>query len=119
MPRKQTKGGVLEVSDICTSTLDSRIKAIFKYLPVMGTKVTKGCIKEKRYSICSLHVHLKGTYDRNELDYREGPSATLHGIDPTKDGFKKDMSMQMACTLYGNQEDCNCKGNCSLLSRCA
>jgi hypothetical protein len=27
--------------------------------------------------------------------------------------------MQKACTLYSNQEHCNCKGNCSLLSKCA
>jgi hypothetical protein len=120
--KKADKGGrkkVLEVNDICTLTLDSRIKAIFKYLPVMVTKVTEGCNKEKRYSICSLHGHLKGTYDRNELDYRDNHSAALHGINPTKDGFKKGMSLQIACTLYGNQKHCNCKGNCSLLSRCA
>jgi hypothetical protein len=49
---KWGKKEVLEVKDICTLTLDSRIKAIFKYLPVMVTKVTEGCNKEKRYSIC-------------------------------------------------------------------
>ncbi len=58
--KKADKGGrkkVLEVNDICTLTLDSRIKAIFKYSPVMVTKVTEGRNKEKRYSICSLHGH--------------------------------------------------------------
>jgi hypothetical protein len=117
---KRGRKKVLEDNNIiCTLTLDSRIKAIFKYFPVRATKVTKGCNKEKRYSTCSLHGHLKGTYDRNDLDYRESHSAALHGIDPSKYGFKNKLSLQQACTLYSYQEHCNCKGNCSLLSRCA
>ncbi len=49
--KKADEGGrkeVLQVNDICTLTLDSRIKAIFKYLPVMVTKVTEWCNKEKK-----------------------------------------------------------------------
>ena len=54
-----------------------------------------------------------------ELHFREGHSAVLHGIDPTREGFQKNLTIQKACSLYSNQEHCNCKGNCSLLSRCA
>ncbi len=60
-------------------------------------------------------MDLKGTFDRMELHFREGHSAVLYGIGPTKEGFQKKMTLQKACTLYS----CNCKGNCSLLSRCA
>jgi hypothetical protein len=66
-----------------------------------------------------LYTWTLSTYDRNEQNLRESHSAALHGIDPTKDGFKKGMSLQHTCTLYSNKEHCNCKGNCSLLSCCA
>ncbi len=115
MNRKQ----VLEVNDVFTLTLDQRIKSIFKYLPVMVTKVTEGKNKDFKYYICSTDGHLKGTFDRMELHFREGHSAVLHGIDLTTEGFQKKLTLQKACTLYSNQEHCRCKGNCSLLSRCA
>ncbi len=48
-----------------------------------------------------------------ELHFREGHSAVLHGIDPTKEGSKKNLTLQQACSLYSNYEHCNCKVNCS------
>jgi hypothetical protein len=120
--KKTDKGNrkkVLEGNDICTMTLDPKMKSMFKYLPVMITKVSEGKNKDIRYSICFIGGHLKGTFDRMELHYREGHSAVLHGIDPTKEGFQKNLTLKKVCTLYSNQEHFNCKGNCSLLSRCA
>jgi hypothetical protein len=99
--------------------LGRKIKSIFKFLPVMITKVSKGKKKDMRYLICSTDGHLKGTFDTMELHFRQGPSAVLHGIDPSREGFQKNLTIQKAYSLYSNQEHCNCRGNCSLLSRCA
>jgi hypothetical protein len=82
---------VLEVNDVCALTLDQKIKSIFKYLPVMVTKVPEGKNKDIKYYICSTDGHLKGTFDRMEMHFREGHSALLHGIDPAKEGFQKKL----------------------------
>jgi hypothetical protein len=44
-----------------------------------------------------------------ELNFREGHSAVLHGIDPTREGFQKHLTLQRACTLYSKKEHCNLK----------
>ncbi len=69
-PDKGNRKQVLEVNDVCTLTLDQKIKSIFKYLPVMVTKVTEGKNKEMKYFICSTDGHLKDTFDRMELHFR-------------------------------------------------
>jgi hypothetical protein len=44
------------------------------------------------YTICSTDEYLKGTFDRIERHFREGHSAVVHGIDPTKEGFMKNLT---------------------------
>ncbi len=80
---------------------------------IHGIKVARG---GNRYRICSSEGHLRGTYDRNELAPRKGQTAVMQGIDPSKEGFKKNISVQEACNYYGTMEHCNCKGDCSRFS---
>ncbi len=82
------------MNDICTLTLDSRIKAFFRYLPVRVTKVTEGLNKEKGYTICSLYGHLTGSYDRKELDYR---------------GVIQLLYMELIQQKMGSRKVCHCR----------
>jgi hypothetical protein len=42
----------------------------------------------------------------------------MQSIDPSKEGFKKNISVQEACNYYGTIEHCNCKGDCNSLFQC-
>lgn len=83
---------------------------------IHSVKVTCG---GNHYKLCSSEGHLRHTFDRNELGPRKAQTAVMQGIDPTKEGFKRNISVQEACSSYGSMEHCNCKGDCSNLSRCA
>jgi len=83
---------------------------------VTGLKVTQN---GNRYSVCTKHGYLKGTYNRNELAPKRVYTAEMQGIDEKCPGFREQMSIQDACNAYANMEHCNCKENCETLVRCA
>ena len=98
--------------------IDARIKSSIKQLPVMVTSV-KVVRNGNRYSICTKHGHLKGTYDRNDLVPRKGHTSEMQGINEKYPGFRRQMIIQDACNAYSKMEHYNCKGNCETLARCA
>jgi hypothetical protein len=115
--QKKTEGArkeVLEVDDVCTLILEGNIKAPFPYLPCMITNVSKN-----RYSICTRDGHIKGTFNRNQLDFRSTYIGSILGIDTSVEGFRTNMSVQEACNVYGQEVSCSCKGDCNILSCCS
>ncbi len=56
----------------------------------------------------------KGTFNRNQQDYRPTYNEPILGIDTCIDGFGKNMSVQEACNIY--EQEVSCKGDCKILS---
>jgi hypothetical protein len=84
----------LEVNEVCTLILEGKAKAPFPYLACMITNVMKN-----RYSLCTRDGHLRGTFNRNQLDYRPTYNGSILGIDTYMEGFRKNMSVQEACKI--------------------
>jgi hypothetical protein len=66
-----------------------------------------------RYSISTREGHLRGTFIRNQLNFRPIYNADFFGVNTSVENFKADMTAQEACNIYGNEVTCGCKGDCS------
>jgi hypothetical protein len=112
--QKKTEGvrkQVLEVDDIYTLILEGNVKAPLPYLPCMMMTVAKS-----RYSTCTRDGHLKGTFNRNQLDFKPTYVGSILGIDTSVEGFRTNMSVKQACNIYGQEDSSSYKGDCNILS---
>jgi hypothetical protein len=108
---------VLEIDDICTLVLEGNVKTPFPYLSCMINSVTTSG-NSVRYNIYTSDGHLRGTFNRNQLNHRPTYNAQILSIDTSVENFKINITVQEACNHDGNEVSCGCKEDCSTSSRC-
>jgi hypothetical protein len=80
----------LEVDIICTLSTESVKKIFLKFLPVLVTGVaTTMKWNETKYLVATKHGHIKGSFSRGQLHYREQFTAEMLQINTEVEGFKK------------------------------
>jgi hypothetical protein len=86
----------LEVGDICTLSNESLKKIYFKFLPVLVKGVTTAMkCNGTKYLVASKHQHIKGSFSRGQLHYREQYTVKMLQINTEVQVFKK-LSLQEA-----------------------
>jgi len=113
----------LDIGDVCTIKVKGNTRAAtdFCRLPVMVTKVIMNSADNKRYHVCSKDGHLAKSLYRNELMYLGDFTKSMLGIDASKKGFRKKLTVIEASALnniQGGASCCQCKGNCAMNTRC-
>ncbi len=66
-----------------------------------------------------MHGFMKGTFIAQQLACWEGYTAEKIQILSAQLDKSKPISIQQACTAFGGQASCTCKGDCSKISRCS
>ena len=113
----------LDIGDVCTIKVKGNTRAAtdFCRLPVMVTKVITNSADNKRYHVCSKDGHLAKRLYRNELTYLGDFTKSMLGIDTSKKGFQKKLTVIEASALYnihGGASCCQCKVDCTMNTRC-
>jgi hypothetical protein len=70
-----------------------------------------------KYKIARKHGFIKGMFNAQQLAYWKGYSPEITQIFPAQLKKHKSVSIQQACTAFGSQASCTCKGDCSKISR--
>jgi hypothetical protein len=64
-----------------------------------------------------MHGFIKGMFNAQQLAYWKGYTPEITQIFPAQLDKNKPVSIQQACTAFGSQASCTCKGDCSKISR--
>jgi hypothetical protein len=72
-----------------------------------------------KYKIASKHGFIKGTFIAQQLANQESYTAEIIQIFPVQLNKNKPISIKAACTAFGGQASCTCKGDWLKISRCS
>jgi hypothetical protein len=113
----------LEAGDIArVEDAKTHKRALVMVTEAVRRRNVKSGIVYYRYKVCSRYGHIDKTFDRRQLLHDENLTAALLGIDVTKEGFQKKMTIAEVIAhqdRLGSLIICRCKkGDCAQSANC-